>query len=112
MVSHDFSRQLRGYGLTTAHIFYRRPDHPWLLQSYVWQEYDLCPHFPQLNRFLGFWREKLAGNRRRDALVTRTLRRAGWRVLRVWEHELAGKNQPRLARRLAAFTDTGRAATG
>ena len=61
MVSHDFSRQLRGYGLTTAHIFYRRPDHPWLLQSYVWQEYDLCPHFPQLNRFLGFWREKLEG---------------------------------------------------
>ena len=61
MVSHDFSRQLRGYGLTTAHIFYRRPDHPWLLQSYVWQEYDLCPHFPQLNRLLGFWREKLEG---------------------------------------------------
>lgn len=61
MVSHDFSRQLSGYGLTTAHIFYRRPDHPWLLQSYVWQEYDLCPHFPELNRFLGFWRETLEG---------------------------------------------------
>jgi uncharacterized protein Usg len=59
MTSHDFYRQLSGYGLTTAHIFYRRPDHPWLLQSYVWQEYDLCPHFPVLNRFLGFWREKL-----------------------------------------------------
>jgi uncharacterized protein Usg len=59
MVSQDFRRQLSGYGLTTAHIFYRRPDHPWLLQSYVWQEYDLCPHFPELNRFLGFWRDKL-----------------------------------------------------
>lgn len=35
-----------------------------------------------------FWRKKLAGNKRRDALVTRTLRRAGWRVLRIWEHEL------------------------
>jgi uncharacterized protein Usg len=61
MVSHDFSRQLSGYGLTTAHILYRRPDHPWLLQSYVWQEYDLCPHFPELSRFLGFWRERLEG---------------------------------------------------
>jgi uncharacterized protein Usg len=61
MVSHDFSRQLSGYGLTTAHILYRRPDHPWLLQSFVWQEYDLCPHFPELNRFLGFWRETLEG---------------------------------------------------
>jgi uncharacterized protein Usg len=33
MASQDFSRQFAGYGLTTAHIFYRRPDHPWLLQS-------------------------------------------------------------------------------
>ena len=61
MPSEDFRRQLNGYGLTTAHIFYRRPDHPWLLQSYVWQEYDLCPKFPELSRFLEFWRNKLHG---------------------------------------------------
>ena len=61
MVSEDFKRQLGGYGLTTAHIFYRRPVHPWLLQSYVWQEYDLCPNFPELQRFLVFWRKSLDG---------------------------------------------------
>ena len=61
MVSEDFQRQLEGYGLTTAHILYRRPDHPWLLQSYVWQDYDLCPEFPELNGFLTFWRESLDG---------------------------------------------------
>jgi uncharacterized protein Usg len=61
MVSEDFKRQLGGYGLTTAHIFYRRPDHPWLLQSYIWQEYDLCPNFPELQRFLAFWRKSLDG---------------------------------------------------
>ena len=61
MASSDFRRQLAGYGLTTAHIFYRRPDHPWLLQSYVWQDYDLYPIFPELQRFLDFWREKLDG---------------------------------------------------
>jgi len=49
MVSQDFRKQLEGYGLTTANILYRRPDHPWLLQSYVWQDYDLCPAFPALN---------------------------------------------------------------
>ena len=38
-----------------------RPDHPWLLQSYVWQEYDLCPKFPELQRFLAFWKESLDG---------------------------------------------------
>jgi uncharacterized protein Usg len=61
MASQDFRRQLQGYGLTTANILYRRPDHPWLLQSYVWQDYDLCPAFPQLNKFLNFWLEQLEG---------------------------------------------------
>jgi uncharacterized protein Usg len=58
----DFVKQLNGYGLTTAHILYRRPDHPWLLQSYVWQDYDLCPRFPELQRFLEFWRRSLEGS--------------------------------------------------
>jgi uncharacterized protein Usg len=50
-----------GYGLTTAQILYRRPDHKWLLQSYVWQDYDLCPDFPELNGFLKFWEERIEG---------------------------------------------------
>ena len=66
MVSQDFRRQLGGYGLTTANILYRRPDHPWLLQSYVWQDYDLCPVFPALNKFLNFWLETLDTKNDRD----------------------------------------------
>ncbi len=61
MASKDFQRQLGGYGLTTASILYRRPDHPWLLQTYVWQDYDLCPNFPQLQGFLKFWQTSLEG---------------------------------------------------
>jgi uncharacterized protein Usg len=61
MVSEDFRKQALGYGLTTAHILYRRPDHRWLLQSYIWQNYDLFPEFPELHRFLAFWQEKLEG---------------------------------------------------
>ena len=61
MVSEGFKKQLRGYGLTTAEILYRMPDHPAVLQTYVWQDYDLCPNFPVLNKFLAFWLEKLAG---------------------------------------------------
>lgn len=57
----DFEKQLNGYGLTTAHILYRRPDHHWLLQSFVWQNYDLFPDFPALHRFLEFWQEQLEG---------------------------------------------------
>jgi uncharacterized protein Usg len=61
MVSQDFRRQLEGYGLTTAKIMYRRPDHQWLLQTYVWQDFDLFPKLPELNKFLNFWTEKLDG---------------------------------------------------
>jgi uncharacterized protein Usg len=61
MVSEDFKRQLDGYGLTTAQILYGLPDHPKLLQTYVWQEYDLWPEFPTLLRFLEFWRRELEG---------------------------------------------------
>ncbi|MBS9476087.1 usg protein [Ancylobacter radicis] len=59
--SADFVRQIAGYGLTTAEILYRMPDHPALLQSYLWQHYDLYPHFPELNRFLDFWKRELEG---------------------------------------------------
>ena len=56
-----FELAAKGYSLTTAEIIYRRPDHPALLQSYVWQEYDLSPKFPVLNAFLRFWQSKLDG---------------------------------------------------
>ena len=48
-----------------------------------------CPkhsNMPANNR--AFWKKKLTGNQTRDRLVTRTLRKTGWRVVRVWEHEL------------------------
>ena len=53
--------QIEGYGLTTAQIVYRVPDHLELLQEFVWQDYDLFPGFPTLNRFLAFWEEKIEG---------------------------------------------------
>lgn len=60
-VSEAFIKQLAGYGLTTAEILYRLPDHPGLLQSYIWQDYDVAPDFPTLIRFLTFWQRKLDG---------------------------------------------------
>ncbi len=59
--SEDFRKQVLGYGLTTAEILYRMPDHPALLQSYVWQNYDLFPKFPALKDFLSFWQRSLDG---------------------------------------------------
>jgi uncharacterized protein Usg len=61
MVSKDFIRQLEGYGLTTANILYRMPDHRDFLQTFIWQEYDLAPKFPVLHEFLEFWIRELHG---------------------------------------------------
>ena len=57
----DLSIQLRGYRLTTAEILYRLPDHPAMLQSFVWQDLDLAPRFPKLIKFLHFWELSLDG---------------------------------------------------
>ena len=53
--------QLQDYRLTTAEIFYHMPDHPKLLQTFLWQQYDLAPHFPELKRFLDFWGREIDG---------------------------------------------------
>ena len=60
-MTNEFELQLKGYGLTTAHILYRMPDHPALLQTYIWQHYDIAPEFPEMHSFLKFWQEKLDG---------------------------------------------------
>ncbi len=67
----DFRRQLAGYSLTTAEILYRLPDHPSLIQSYVWQDYDIHPRFPKLLSFLDFWTRNLEGRLHR-VLVAHT----------------------------------------
>jgi uncharacterized protein Usg len=53
--------QLKDYRLTTAEILYRLPDHPEILQSYIWQDLDLAPVFPVLRKFLDFWHRELDG---------------------------------------------------
>lgn len=56
-----FELQLQGYRLTTAEIIYRLPDHPALLQSFIWQKFDLAPDYPELRRFLEFWSANIEG---------------------------------------------------
>lgn len=57
----EMELMLQGYGLTTAQILYRMPDHRNLLQTFIWQHFDLAPKFPALYGFLDFWRETLDG---------------------------------------------------
>ncbi|HXC54592.1 MAG TPA: usg protein [Rhizomicrobium sp.] len=57
----NLETRLRGYRLTTAEILYRLPDHPAMLQTFIWQDLDLAPKFPVLNKFLHFWQTNLDG---------------------------------------------------
>lgn len=57
----DLDIQIKDYRLTTAKILYRMPDVPALLQTYVWQSYDLSPAYPELRRFLDFWVREIEG---------------------------------------------------
>jgi len=52
---------MRGYGLTTAEMFYRMPDHPHVLNTFVWQDYDLAPDHDRLLRFVGYWQDEIEG---------------------------------------------------
>ena len=49
------------FRLTTAEILYHMPDYPAVLQSYIWQEMDVQPEYPVLNKFLNFWQDELEG---------------------------------------------------
>lgn len=53
--------QLRDYRLTTAEILYHLPDHPGLLQTFIWQQLDLAPEYPVLRKFLDFWSGNIEG---------------------------------------------------
>ena len=55
----ELSLRLRGWRLATAEVLYYMPDHPSLLQSFVWQTLDVAPDYPRIHRFLEFWRREI-----------------------------------------------------
>ena len=58
----DLKKQfMQDYRQTTAEILYHMPDHPSLLQSFIWQDYDLAPRYPELLKFLDFWTREIDG---------------------------------------------------
>jgi uncharacterized protein Usg len=61
MSRQDLARMLDGYGLTTAEFFYRMPDHRNVLNSFLWQDFDLAPDYPRLFRFIEFWQKDIEG---------------------------------------------------
>jgi len=83
----NLEMQLRGWRLTTAEILYHLPDHPGLLQSYVWQNLDQAPEFPVLKEFLAFWERRLDGRLHSVTVAsTELVKPAQWRMVRDVQH--------------------------
>lgn len=82
MPSSDFLRQLQGYGLLTAEVSYYMPDHPDLIQLFVWQDYDVAPRFPVLHDFLDYWRREIEATLHSVRIAHQHLiRPAEWRAV-------------------------------
>ena len=85
MASHPPSEtglMLKGYGLTTAEFFYRMPDYESVLNTFVWQDYDLAPDHPRLFRFIEFWQDQIEGPLHSVRFVHRRMISPGsWRTV-------------------------------
>ena len=55
----NLEASLSGARLLTAEVLYWMPDHPKLIQSFLWQTLDLAPRYPRLTRFLDHWRREV-----------------------------------------------------
>ena len=67
-----------------------------------------CPkhfHAPKVNR--EWWNEKIADNRKRDRRKTSALRKRGWRVIRIWEHEIASRGIDQIVRTIIGLIEVG-----
>ena len=65
-----------------------------------------CPkHASQPTTNRGVWEKKLLRNKDRDRLVTLTLRKRGWYVIRIWQHELTAKGESRCILRIRQAID-------
>ena len=75
-----------------------------------WHACPTCGHIPKSN--VAYWRRKLQRNKNRDRAVTAALRRRGWLVIRIWEHEIRSRPQKvvkRVAAKIAARKGVGEA---
>jgi len=59
MLNRRVPRIIHPYCLATTEILYRMPDHPHLLQSFVWQTMDIAPEFPSVTKFLSHWEKNI-----------------------------------------------------
>ncbi len=102
----DYGIRLDGRRPIRADVVFTRQRVAVFVDGCFWHSCPLHGSQPKTNS--DYWQPKLQGNRERDQLYTRLLEEAGWRVIRVWEHEPA----PEAAARVIEALGTERPGTG
>lgn len=69
-----------------------------LVHGCFWHRHARCPLATVPRTRAAYWRAKFAANRRRDRATVRALRRAGWRVIVLWECDVMRDAQRAVAR--------------
>ncbi|MEM9879097.1 MAG: Usg family protein [Pseudomonadota bacterium] len=69
----ELELRLMGYRMATIDVLYHLPDHPGILQNFIWQTLDLAPQFPRLNKFLQFWKANIDGEMHKVTVATRQM---------------------------------------
>lgn len=54
-----FRSLTRHFGIATAEVLFFLPDHPHILQTFLWQTEDLFPEFPRICKFTEYWLEHI-----------------------------------------------------
>ena len=57
----EMEMMLKGYGLTTAEMYYHMPDYPSVLNTFIWQDYDRAPDYNCLMAFIDYWKAEIEG---------------------------------------------------
>lgn len=95
----DLRKAISGAGLRGYRLHYKLPGKPDVvfprrriaifIDGCFWHRCPKCFVVPETNN--SFWMEKLANNMNRDRVVDAELKRMGWQVVRIWEHEIPNK---------------------
>jgi DNA mismatch endonuclease (patch repair protein) len=94
----DYAIRLDGRRPIRADVVFTRQRVAVFVDGCFWHSCPLHGSQPKTNA--DYWRPKLQGNRERDDLYTRLLEEAGWRVVRIWEHEPAPEAAARVVEAL------------
>ena len=82
-------------------IVFRKKKKAIFVDGCFWHKCPTCCRIPKSNRT--YWLTKINKNRKRDLRVNHELKTMGWKVIRIWEHELKTDRKEKLRKILGAL---------